>query len=576
MAKKAALQRIAIVLGSAAVFFAVTMPFRRLFQVVAVTEVRPAAALNPTLGLIFGFWGALGCALGNLTADMLSGYSPLMCTLGLMVQMVYGMFPYYAWKAIRSEVRLNFYKNILRYMIVSAVNTALTAVLLGVTMFLTGTGEILSVTTLMLFLNNFVFCVILGIPIILGYTSVKLKQAGEKFSLNERFILIFLLLAIVSAVIMGCFAFGELSGNTADLLAFWNKVYLFISLDLVVFSVITVCILYYAEKQITIPLEKLSDMASEYALTDEGLNTQRIVEECAKYENVHGEAGELSRAFGKMAVDIERYIDNLTKVTAEKERIGAELDVATHIQKSMLPYIFPAFPDRREFDIYATMDPAKEVGGDFYDFFMVDERRLAIVVADVSGKGVPAALFMVIGKTLIKDHTLPGTELGEVFTQVNDLLCESNSEGLFITAFEGVLDLVTGEFHYVNAGHELPFICRADEGYAVHKLKPGFVLAGMEGMRYRAGSIFLAPGDKIFQYTDGVTEATDAGNVLYGMERLERILNANRDKPPTELLPAVKADIDRFVGEAPQFDDITMLCLEYKSRMKGENERIDH
>ena len=316
-------------------------------------------------------------------------------------------------------------------------------------------------------------------------------------------------------------------------------------------------------------------MASEYALTNDGLNTQRIVEECAKYENVHGEAGELSRAFGKMAVDIERYIGNLTKVTAEKERIGAELDVATHIQKSMLPCIFPAFPDRREFEIYATMDPAKEVGGDFYDFFMVDERHLAIVMADVSGKGVPAALFMVIGKTLIKDHTVPGADLGAVFTRVNDLLCESNSEGLFVTAFEGVLDLVTGEFNYVNAGHELPLICRANENYAVHKIRPGFVLAGMEGMRYRAGSITLAPGDKVFQYTDGVTEATDASNELYGMERLERVLNANRDKVPAELLPAIKADIDRFAGEAPQFDDITMLCLEYRSKMEADDERAD-
>ena len=566
-AKKTAFQKAAVTILSAAVFFAVTMPFRRLFQVVAVTEVRPAAALNPTLGLLFGFWGALGCALGNLYADMLSGYTPLMCALGFIVQMVYGLFPYFAWKALHSEVRLNSYKKILRYMLVSAVNTALTAGLLGVTMFITGIGEVLSVTTLMLFLNNFVFCVVLGIPMILGYTGVKLKKSGEKFSLNERFILIFLLLAIVSAAIMGSFAFGELSGGATDLLAFWNKVYVYIAVDLVVFSVITVCILYYAEKHITIPLEKLSDMASEYALTAEGLNTQRIVEECAQYENVHGEAGELSRAFGKMAVDIERYIDNLTRVTAEKERIGAELDVATHIQKSMLPCIFPAFPDRREFDVYATMDPAKEVGGDFYDFFMVDERHLAIVMADVSGKGVPAALFMVIGKTLIKDHTQPGTDLGTVFTEVNDLLCESNSEGLFITAFEGVLDLATGEFNYVNAGHEMPLICRAGEHYAAHKIKPGFVLAGMEGMRYRAGSVTLAPGDKVFQYTDGVTEATNAGSELYGKDRLEHILNVHRDKAPAELLPAIKADIDLFVGDAPQFDDMTMLCLEYRHRM---------
>ncbi len=269
-----------------------------------------------------------------------------------------------------------------------------------------------------------------------------------------------------------------------------------------------------------------------------------------------------------MVHELNDYIHNLSHVTAERERIGAELDVATHIQKSMLPCTFPAFPGHKEIDIYVTMDPAKEVGGDFYDFFMVDSRHLAIVMADVSGKGVSAALFMVIGKTFIKDHTAAETDLGDVFSEVNDLLCESNSEGLFITAFEGVLDLVSGEFNYVNAGHEMPFICHSGESYSVHKIKPGFVLAGMEGMMYKAGSLTLSPGDKIFQYTDCVTEATNSQNELYGMERLEKVLNANKDKSPAELLPAVKADIDFFVGKAPQFDDITMLCLEYKSRRR--------
>ncbi len=275
---------------------------------------------------------------------------------------------------------------------------------------------------------------------------------------------------------------------------------------------------------------------------------------------------DLAQAFQYMTVELSEYIKNLTEVTAEKERIGAELDVAAQIQSSMLPCIFPAFPGKKEIDIYATMNPAKEVGGDFYDFFMVDDRHLAVVMADVSGKGVPAALFMVIGKTLIKDHTQPGKPLGEVFSDVNNLLCDSNSEGLFITAFEGVLDLETGEFFYVNAGHEVPYINRAGEGYQPYKVRPGFVLAGMEDMRYKEGSLTLQPGDRIFLYTDGVPEATNRENELYGNERLYRILNQNKDRTPKELLPEIKADVDLFVGEAPQFDDITMLCLEYKGK----------
>ncbi len=250
--------------------------------------------------------------------------------------------------------------------------------------------------------------------------------------------------------------------------------------------------------------------------------------------------------------------------SAEKQRIASELDVATRIQASMLPCIFPAFPERDEFEVYATMNPAKEVGGDFYDFFMVDEDHLAIVMADVSGKGVPAALFMVIGKTLIKDHTTSGKDLGVVFTEVNQLLCESNSEELFITAFVGVLNLKSGELRYVNAGHEIPFICKKDDTFVPYKIRAGFVLAGMEGMKYKAGVLQLEPGDKLFQYTDGVTEATDKDNHLYGMKRLEHALAAAADKTVQEILEAVKADIDVFVGDAPQFDDITMLCLEYR------------
>ena len=334
-----------------------------------------------------------------------------------------------------------------------------------------------------------------------------------------------------------------------------------VTIMLVVLVAILLCF-FFVKRKIVNPINKIRDASRSMV---ENLENEESMEVSVKTGN---EIEELFDSFKQMYGDVRDYINQLSVVTAEKERIGAELDVAAHIQASMLPCIFPAFPERKEIDIYATMDPAKEVGGDFYDFFMVDDRHLAIVMADVSGKGIPAALFMVIGKTLIKDHTTPGRDLGKVFTAVNNLLCEANSEGLFITAFEGVLDFVTGEFNFVNAGHEMPFVCKADGAFEPYKIRPGFVLAGMEGMRYRAGSMILEPGDKIFQYTDGVTEATNIHNKLYGMERLEVILNKVKCGTPHEILPAVKADVDEFVGEAPQFDDITMLCLEYKERME--------
>lgn len=315
----------------------------------------------------------------------------------------------------------------------------------------------------------------------------------------------------------------------------------------------------FTKKTLTTPITKLARFTQNITATG--------VFEHQRIELKTGDEIEmLSDSVNYMLEKLEDYIDNLSRITAEKERIGAELDIATRIQASILPCIFPAFPERKEFNIFAAMTPAKEVGGDFYDFFMIDEKHLAIVVADVSGKGVPAALFMVIGKTLIKDHSQNGKALGDVFADVNNLLCESNSEDLFITAFEGVLDLVTGEFNYVNAGHEMPFLLQNGRFEAV-RIKPCFVLAGMEDMQYKAGSIMMQPGDKIFQYTDGVTEATNPENELFGMERLSDSLNRVKDKEPKDIITSVKQDIDAFVGNAPQFDDITMLCLDYRTRM---------
>lgn len=323
---------------------------------------------------------------------------------------------------------------------------------------------------------------------------------------------------------------------------------------------------YVSAKTVVDPINLLAKSAAGFVANRKDNGTGTVQELNIR---ANDEIGRLAEAVGKMERDINEYIDNIARVTAEKERIGAELNVATQIQASMMPSIFPHFANQEEFEIAAFMQPAKEVGGDFYDFFLVDENHLAIVMADVSGKGVPAALFMVIGKTLIKDHTQPGRDLGEVFGEVNRILCASNSENLFITAFEGVLDLTTGEFPYVNAGHELPFICH-EGSFEAQRIAPGFVLAGMENMQYQAGCFTLAEGDKIFQYTDGVTEAANAENHLYGMQRLYDILNKESDESPEEIIRAVKRDIDEFVGKAPQFDDITMLCLTFQKKRAGE------
>ncbi len=343
--------------------------------------------------------------------------------------------------------------------------------------------------------------------------------------------------------------------------------YTMLAISFVIVLIVSFCYFIYIKKFVTTPIAKLVKFTREMVRNKEFSKTRIEL-------HTGDEIEELGDAFNSMISSLDAHIKNLNAVTAEKQRIGAELEVATKIQASMLPCIFPAFPEREEFEVYATMAPAKEVGGDFYDFFMVDEENLAVVVADVSGKGVPAALFMVIGKTLIKDHMVSGKNLGDVFTEVNTLLCEANNGELFITAFVGVLNLKSGEFRYVNAGHEPPFISRNGGAFALRRIRAAFVLAGMEGMRYKEGVFHLEPGDKIFLYTDGVIEAEDIHHTFFSKERLQASLSRASNQPPEAILASVKHDIDIFVGDAPQFDDITMLCMEFKKNTDSNEGRV--
>ena len=305
----------------------------------------------------------------------------------------------------------------------------------------------------------------------------------------------------------------------------------------------------------------------EKCLTDFATNKATITEQLKNIAS-KDELQNLSDTIYTMEETVVNYIDQVTSITAEKERIGAELNVATQIQADMLPSIFPPFPDRKEFDIYATMTPAKEVGGDFYDFFMIDNNHIGIVMADVSGKGVPAALFMVISKTLIKNRAKMGNIApSEVLRIVNNQLCENNKAEMFVTVWLGILDINTGIITASNAGHEFPAI-KHNGKYELIKDKHGFVLAGMEDLQYKDYEIKLEKGDSLFVYTDGVAEATNITNELFGTDRMIDALNVNANGSCSEIIENVAKAIDDFVLEAPQFDDITMLCLEYYG---GEN-----
>lgn len=316
---------------------------------------------------------------------------------------------------------------------------------------------------------------------------------------------------------------------------------------------------YYVRKILIRPLSTLHHAAMGLVA-----NEMEHLDEFKVEVNTGDEVQDLAQSFQYMVGALNEYIQNLSRVTAEKERIGAELDVARHIQASMLPCIFPAFPERHEFDIHASMTPAKEVGGDFYDFFLVDDDHLAMIMADVSGKGVPAALFMMISKTLLKSATQSGLSPKAVLEKVNNQLCENNDAEMFVTVWLGILEISTGKMKCANAGHEYPAIMRKGGDFALYKDKHGFVLAGMENARYREYELELGAGDRLFVYTDGVPEATNASADLYGTDRMIAALNQNPGCSCRQLLEALHQDVDTFVGQAPQFDDITMLCIEMK------------
>ena len=272
----------------------------------------------------------------------------------------------------------------------------------------------------------------------------------------------------------------------------------------------------------------------------------------------HDEIGSLSHAFEDMSEQINRYISEVTSITAEKERISTELNLAAKIQLESLPKGYPAFPERKDFDLFASMSPAKEVGGDLYDYMLLDDDHLMLVVGDVSGKGVPAALFMMTAKTLLDSGAKHCLSPKEIFEATNNQLCKGNESDLFVTCWLGILAFSTGELRFVNAGHPYPVLCHEGD-FSYVKTSPNFVLGGMEGIPYKEHSIKLVKGDRLFVYTDGVTEATDANKELFGEARLLAAMEKTGSMDAPDTLTSVRKDIDDFAGEAEQFDDITML-----------------
>ena len=313
------------------------------------------------------------------------------------------------------------------------------------------------------------------------------------------------------------------------------------------------------------PVDRISKEASRFAEENVMSGTK-----LADYITDENEIGLLARSIDRMEEQIQDHISNITRITAERERIETELDLAGKIQASILPNEFPAFPDRDEFDIHASMTPAKEVGGDFYNFFFLDDNHLCMVIADVSGKGIPGALFMMASMIMIYDIAQSGKSPAEILKAVNDQISGNNREEMFITVWLGIVDLRNGDLVASNGGHEYPILMNPDGDFEIIKDKHGLVLGAMEGIKYTDYHINMRPGSKLFVYTDGVPEATDTGNNLFGIERTVDALNCVKGKSPEAVLESINDAVDSFTGDAEQFDDLTMLCFEF---IKYQDER---
>lgn len=315
----------------------------------------------------------------------------------------------------------------------------------------------------------------------------------------------------------------------------------------------------YIRKGIVKPLRKVTKEAVRFSKENTRGEPLREVSRVM-------EIADLAESIDTMETDMVRYMDNLTDITAERERMQAELSFASSIQESALPNVFPAFPDIMDFDIFATMNPAREVGGDFYNFFLIDDDHLVMAIGDASGKGIPGALFMMETNIAISNRAKMGGTPGEILTFVNNSICEHNYTEMFVTVWLGILEISTGKVIEANAGHEYPAIYRKGGIFEAHKTKHGIVIGAMEGVRYRDHEFRLEPGDKLFVYTDGVPEATDRELRMFTLDRLLSTLNKYRDGTPKEILNGVQGSIREFVSDADQFDDMTMLCLEIKEK----------
>lgn len=412
-------------------------------------------------------------------------------------------------------------------------------------------------------------------PIVNKANAVEISKTKGIFSIKGKVtiglltfgIIFIIILSIVAYVSIECAAnlVSNINLNEVEPIKY-KKIYLAISIFGYLVFALTLLALRYVETKIIIPIQILFNSVVEFGKSKHyDKEKQEKIREKFALIKTGDEIEELAIAFEKMMNQIQSYVKNLSKVTAKIQKESAELSVAKDIQSAVLPKAFEAFPERNDFRIVARMTPAKEIGGDFYDYFLIDEDKLAFVIADVSGKGVPAALFMMISKTIIKNLLKYSSDIEDVVEKVNNELCENNDTFMFVTSFLGIVDLKKGIMTYVNAGHNPPLLKRKNDEFNYMNVKNNCILAIMPEAKFEKEELQLEKGDIFFAYTDGVTEAINMNGDLYGTTRLKEVLNekCTQTEDICEIIPLIEENIAEYCIGEDQTDDITMLIFKY-------------
>lgn len=587
-------------------YLAVLEGFLAVPQFNDIVQIRPASALGPVLGLFFGLPGIFGCATANLVSDILhEGATPFMLAGYFMIQIMYNGLPRWVWylvnaKSPRPYPRFDSASKTALYMGLVLVDSA--CVNLAVYLFVGAPPES-GPSFAARGLNNVWMLLYIGLPLLYALERSPLMPNPprwihvpyrniKKANLTQRFVIWFVIASALLMLLVSVLVIAFASGDEEDFQTVVHTMFHEAAILIVPIFLPMFAFLHILERRFTRPIEVLAldqqtfieRMESD---VEQGRRDMRIAVD-ERGTKPRYEIAELYESTNKMRRDMVGFIERLYNVTAERQRTATELDVARQIQMSAVPHDFDSLTERFALDIAGFMRPAREVGGDFYDVFEVGERGVAFVIGDVSGKGVPAALFMMRAQSLLRQYLLETDDLGTAFTLANRQLCERNDAMLFVTAFACVVDAATGEVRYANAGHNPPVLKQNGKlGYLA--CRPGLVLGAMDVVKYREGSFACSPGDGLLLYTDGVSEAADAADELFGEDRLLDTLaridasggegahvvsdvqasdvaaaaSAAAASSAQTAVNSLAASVDAFAGEAPQADDITMLAFRW-------------